>query len=371
MLITVFSQWLVLAWVALAAPALQKRAKYDAGAMNTALKRGSGILGSYSRCSGAKCAWMGGVPDDTKITDLSVPGTHDSASWNYTPLTQIRYLKYTGLIYPSPLYKCGKTSIFTQLSSGIRAFDLRVGFAPNGKDLVFFHSEAVLDTDARFEDIVGGMWRFLDENPSETLFVSVKVENTTWGSYQSAAQSIYSTLTSSAAQAYVNPTTSLSSLTLSNLRGKMVLLRRFAMDGVPGSPIGLSLYDGWADNSASFSLAYADGETAYIEDLYEPSASLGLTNHVQVKLAATTANVQAAGQRTRGDGLYVTFASSEVGAELLVPEVMAQGLVIVPGVNQGLKKFLTAGAGRGLKKKGIIFADYATETSGLIDAIIA
>ncbi|OCF44429.1 hypothetical protein I317_01689 [Kwoniella heveanensis CBS 569] len=348
--------------------ALESRAtKYDAKAMSTALSRGQGILGSM-------CSWMSKVADSTKVTDLSIPGTHDTASWNYTPLTQIKYLGLTKLIYPSPVYRCQKSSIFGQLASGIRAFDLRVGPSPkNSSELIFFHSEAVLDTSARFEDVMYGFYRFLDENPTESLFVSIKIENTTFGTDGFAQQSLYTTLTSSAAQSYVNPTTSISSLALSSIRGKIVLLRRFSVDQVspqPSAGLGLNLVDGWADNSAAFSINYASNEVAYIEDLYEPDAPTGITNHVNVKLNATVTNIAAAARKSKGDGLYISFASGEKAVELIVPEILAQGL-IVPGVNQGLKKWLTTGAGTGLKKKGLVFLDFATETSGLISAIIA
>ncbi|WVF67219.1 hypothetical protein IAT40_001967 [Kwoniella sp. CBS 6097] len=351
-----------------------RAAKYDEATMSAALKRGQGILGPYSRCSGSMCSWMGKVSDATKITDLSIPGTHDTASWNYTPLTQIKYLGLTKLIYPSPVYRCQKSSIFNQLSSGIRAFDLRVGPSPkNSKELIFFHSEAVLDTSARFEDVMYGFYKFLNENPSESLFVSIKIENTTFGTDAFAQQSLYTTLNSTVAQSYVNPTTSISSLPLSSIRGKIVVLRRFALDQVTpqsSSGLGLNLVDGFADNSPAFSINYAPNEVAYIEDLYEPDATPGITNHVNVKLNATVANIAASATKSKGEGLYISFASGEKATELIFPEVLAQGL-IVPGVNAGLKKWLTSGAGKGLKKKGIVFLDFATETSGLISAIIA
>ncbi|WWC64263.1 uncharacterized protein I303_106873 [Kwoniella dejecticola CBS 10117] len=356
----------LLSILAIASPLESRAPKYNVTAMNAALSRGSGILGSYSKCSGSLCSWMSKIPDDTRLTDMSIPGTHDTASWNYTPLKQIEYLKYTNIIYPSPLYRCGKQSIFQQLQAGNRAFDLRLGVAPNGKDTVFFHSEALLDVNARFEDVLYGFWRFLDENPTETLLISVKDENSTFGSYTTLQQRMYDTLTSAQAQIYVNPAQSITSTTLSAVRGKMVILRRFNSP----SAIGVDLTNGFADNNPDFSLTTSGGDKVYIEDLYEPSASIGLTPHVKVKVDATTTHIAAAASKSKGDGLYITYASSEVAAQLLVPQVMADGLV-VPGVNVGLKTWLTSGKGKGLKKKGIIFTDFASDTSGLVEAIIA
>ncbi|OCF54396.1 hypothetical protein L486_07944 [Kwoniella mangroviensis CBS 10435] len=363
----------LLAILALAAPLESRAPKYNVTSMNEALKRGSGILGSYSKCSGSLCSWMSKVSDTTRITDMSIPGTHDTASWDYTLLKQLSYLKYTNIIYPSALYRCGTQSIFAQLAAGNRAFDLRVGFAPNGKDLVFFHSEALLDINARFEDVIQGFYRFLEENPTESLLISVKDENATWGTTQALQQSLYTTLTSSVAQSYLNPSTSISSTALSAVRGKMTILRRFALDQLSSSQqtLGIDLTNGWSDNNADFSLTTSSGDKVFIEDLYEPKADkIGLTPNVNLKLNATTTHVSASSSKSKGDGLYISFASSEQAYQLLFPQVMAQGL-IVPGVNQGLKKWLTTGQGKGLKKKGIIFTDFASETSGLVEAIIA
>nr|XP_019047888.1 hypothetical protein I302_04508 [Kwoniella bestiolae CBS 10118]OCF26818.1 hypothetical protein I302_04508 [Kwoniella bestiolae CBS 10118] len=346
----------LLAILALAAPLESRAPKYNVTSMNEALKRGSEILGTYARCSGSLCSWMSKVPDNTRITDMSIPGTHDTASWDYTLLRQISYLKYTNIIYPSPLYRCGSQSIFAQLAAGNRAFDLRVGFAPNGKDLVFFHSEALLDVNARFEDVMQGFYRFLEENPTEGLVISVKDENATWGTTQALQQSLYTTLTSPLAQQYINPSTSISSTPLSALRGKLTILRRFSLDQLLSNQqtLGIDLTNGWADNNPDFSLSTPAGDKVYIEDLYEPKADkIGLTPNVNLKLDVTTKHITAASGKTKGDGLYLTFASSEQAYQLLFPQVMAQG-VIVPGVNQGLKKFLVSGGGKGLKKKGII-----------------
>ncbi|WRT68810.1 uncharacterized protein IL334_005790 [Kwoniella shivajii] len=362
----------LLAWTALSAPLELRAPKYNTTAMDIALKRGAGILGPYSKCSGSMCSWMSKVSDSTKFTDLSVPGTHDTASWDYTPLRQISYLKYTNIIYPSPIYRCGKQSIFAQLQSGNRAFDLRVGFAPNGNDLIFFHSEAILDINARLQDVLYGFYKFLDENPTESLVLSIKVENSTWGTPSSLQTSLYSSLTSQSALPYVNPTPSLSTLSLSSLRGKLIILRRFSLDQLPSKQqsLGIDVNNGWADNNPDFTLTTPAGDQIHIEDYYEITASVGVTPHVNAKLSVTTNHITTASGKTEGDGLYITFASSEKDDELLTPQIMADGL-IVPGVNQGLKNFLTTGKGKGLKRRGIIFTDFSSDTSGLVEAIIA
>nr|XP_019009603.1 uncharacterized protein I206_05161 [Kwoniella pini CBS 10737]OCF48384.1 hypothetical protein I206_05161 [Kwoniella pini CBS 10737] len=343
----------LLAILAIASPLESRAPKYNVTAMNIALNRGSGILGSYSKCSGSLCSWMSKISDDTKLIDISIPGTHDTASWNYTPLKQIEYLKYTNLIYPSSIYKCNKESIFKQLQSGNRAFDLRIGLSPkNSNDLIFFHSEAILDLNSKFEDILFGFWRFLDENPTETLIISIKDENSTFGSYNILQQNIYNTLTTNQAKIYINPTESISSINLSSVRGKMVILRRF------NSPnnIGIDLTNNFKDNNEDFQIINSspDGDdNIFIEDLYEPFTNFGLKSHVNKKLNVTISHILNSSNKKNGEGLYITYASSEVISQLLIPEIMSNGLII-PGVNLGLKNWLINGKGKGLKQKGII-----------------
>ncbi|WWC91479.1 uncharacterized protein L201_006425 [Kwoniella dendrophila CBS 6074] len=361
----------LLAILAIASPLESRAPKYNVTAMNQALQRGSPILGSYSKCSGSLCSWMSKISDNTLVKDISIPGTHDTASWDYTLVKQLSFVKYTNLIYPAPLYRCGKTSIFQQLKDGNRAFDLRVGFAPNGKDLVFFHSEALLDLNARFDDVIQGFYRFLDENPTESLLISIKDENATWGSTEAIQQSVYTTLTSPVATSYVNPSTTIASTTLGSVRGKLTILRRFGLSN--GQQLGIDLTNGFADNNPSFTLTNSQQEKFYIEDLYEPLADkTGLTPNVNLKLNVTTTNILAASSKVKGrkDGLFITYASSEQAYQLLTPQLMAEGLV-VPGVNQGLKSWLTSGKGKGLKKKGVIFTDFASDVPGLVEAIIA
>ncbi|WWD20947.1 hypothetical protein CI109_105425 [Kwoniella shandongensis] len=343
--------------------------------MTAALKRGAGILGSYEKCNTKTCSWMSKYPDNTLITDMSIPGTHDTATWDYTELTQLRYIKSTGWINPAIIYRCQSTSIFQQLNAGNRAFDLRVGFAPNGKDLIFYHSEAILNLDARLDDVLYGFYRFLDENPTETVLLSVKVENSTFGTTQQIQQKLYTVLTAPPASSYITTTTSLSSKPLSTLRGKIAILRRFSVDTLPSSrqALGLDLSNGWNDNDPDFSLAYSStpAEVAHIEDYYEVGGPIGVYPHVTSKYNVTTSHIAKAATKGEGEGLYITFASGEQDYQLIVPRIMASGNILIKGVNGRLKDWLVSGKGKGLKKKGIIFTDWYADTPGLIDAIIA
>jgi 1-phosphatidylinositol phosphodiesterase len=110
---------------------------------------------------------MAHLSDSTRLTDLTLPGTHDSGS-----------------------FRAGVTAAFSQtqnlnlehqLSAGIRAFDLRLGWpaVPNlppcrdlRDDLWVTHAEICMDQ--TFSQALATMTAFLAEHRSETLVVRVK-----------------------------------------------------------------------------------------------------------------------------------------------------------------------------------------------------
>ncbi|PLW43510.1 hypothetical protein PCASD_06770 [Puccinia coronata f. sp. avenae] len=139
------------------------------------------ILGFYEQSNAKLSDWMSNVPDDTPITSMSIPGTHDAATWNYTQATQDSLEAVTGKIPPAIAYQCQDRSLFQMLGDGIRFFDLRVGFLPDHQQLGFFHASALLSTTATLPDVLLGFYKWLDHHPTETILVSIKVDNATFG----------------------------------------------------------------------------------------------------------------------------------------------------------------------------------------------
>jgi 1-phosphatidylinositol phosphodiesterase len=66
-------------------------------------------------------------------------------------------------------------SLFDQLNSGVRFVDLRIGIS-SGK-IRLYHSSYLLSSKAELVDIFWGMYYWLDLHPTETLLVSLKVDN--------------------------------------------------------------------------------------------------------------------------------------------------------------------------------------------------
>lgn len=108
--------------------------------------------------------WMGELGDDTKISKLSIPGTHNSAACR------------TAL----PSVQCQGDSVTEQLNHGVRFLDVRVGrmLVGSGGDLQVIHGKfpVKIPFPLKLEDTLDEVYQFLQHNPSETVIVSIKQE---------------------------------------------------------------------------------------------------------------------------------------------------------------------------------------------------
>ncbi|MFK7942327.1 MAG: phosphatidylinositol-specific phospholipase C domain-containing protein [Paracoccaceae bacterium] len=103
--------------------------------------------------------WMKGLPDDTPLAAISIPGTHDSAAYPDTS-------------------GCGTQTwnIDNQLRAGIRFLDIRL----RRKDNKFQAAHgSCLSIKTPFSEIMETIQAFLAENPSEMLLMRVKSEGKT------------------------------------------------------------------------------------------------------------------------------------------------------------------------------------------------
>lgn len=107
--------------------------------------------------------WMKSLPDDFVLSEINIPGTHDSAT------------KKVDFSYFS---KCQNTTITEQLEMGIRFLDIRV--KKTGDKLIAVHAIAkcrnpASDKEFLFLDqIISDCEKFLFQNPSEAIIFSVK-----------------------------------------------------------------------------------------------------------------------------------------------------------------------------------------------------
>lgn len=117
--------------------------------------------------------WQREVNDNTLLSALSIPGTHNSAA------------SHTAL----PSVQCQGESITKQLEHGVRFFDIRVSKnilksdENDQKDLVVIHGKfpVKLMGNVYLKDVLQDIYKFLENHRSEVVLVSIKQEgNGTW-----------------------------------------------------------------------------------------------------------------------------------------------------------------------------------------------
>ncbi|WZH42848.1 PLC-like phosphodiesterase [Fusarium acuminatum] len=101
-------------------------------------------------------AWMAEIPDDVPLTSISIPGTHDTMTYEIG----------------TEVLQCQNWNLTMQLEAGIRYFDIRARVRDD--ELHIYHANGY--TGFSFEDVVGYMNEFLDSNPSETIVMRLKQE---------------------------------------------------------------------------------------------------------------------------------------------------------------------------------------------------
>ena len=181
----------------------------------------------------ARVDWMSKLPDNTEISQLNIPGTHDT-------LALYGLADFSG--------QCQSLDVKQQLRIGVRFLDVRL--KQIGNKLRAVHG--FVDQKESFDFVVKELESFLKENPKETLFISVKEDDKA----ESPAFSFEECLNT-----YLNDefwyTSDTMPQTLGQVRGKMVLLTRYD-DGNKG----VNMADKWQD-CGSFSL-----DDFYIQDEY-------------------------------------------------------------------------------------------------------
>lgn len=192
---------------------------------------------TYSSYVDGPC-WMKYVDDNKFLDELSIPGTHDSGTCSVDNDTEPQ----------SSQVKCQQDYIPTQLLEGIRYFDIRLG---KGDDPGIDHGGFyLLKKDGNFlhlSDVIGYFKTFLNENPREALIMLASR-----GNDEATDDSVTTAFAKVMAD---NPDlfyTSSHVPTLGEVRGKIVLLRRFGLDGdsVSGHTWGLDLTE-WDNKIAA------------------------------------------------------------------------------------------------------------------------
>ncbi|GLB40972.1 hypothetical protein LshimejAT787_0901870 [Lyophyllum shimeji] len=351
----------------------------EKAALTEILTRGAPILGYDEGCSkqSKTCDWMAKFPDETKLVHMNLPGTHDASTWNYSDATQQSLLHYTGPIPSAETYRCQEHSLLQSLNEGVRVFDLRYAYNPGNDTIGFHHSKALLAPHTTLEDVLFGLYSWLDKHPTEAVLVSLNHESGTGTPYDAALQEhLYNVFQSDLAKKYWVQTNGTLG-TLGEARGKLTLLQRFTWDFIPATMdkrMGIWLDAAhWTDNGKIIELVYnqAQHQVAYIEDYYYMNllpTNAGTAANVELKYNTTVAHLQNA-TMYNPDQLYISFASASHNDAVpqVSPKVMAIGDGTVPGVNQKLLSWFQAHKG---KRWGIVMLDFYDAVPGLVEAVI-
>ncbi|MDZ3952447.1 phosphatidylinositol-specific phospholipase C domain-containing protein [Bacillus thuringiensis] len=153
--------------------------------------------------------WMNGIPGATKLSEISIPGTHGSIAL------------HGKTVFDEDLVRNQRMSIATQLQAGIRYLDIRA--RRTGSSFAMHHGAVYQKL--MFGDVLNQIQTFLRTNPRETILMRLKEEHDPESGSQSF-EDIFKKYKNDYGNLFWNYTSS--NPTLDEVRGKIVLLQNFS-----------------------------------------------------------------------------------------------------------------------------------------------
>ena len=282
--------------------------------------------------------WMSLIPDTVPLTSLSVPGTHDTMTY--------------GLLSTNEVLQCQNWNITTQLTAGMRYFDIRARLRTDDDSLHIYHGDG--DTGFDYQDVLLAMFAFLAENPSETIIMRLKQEGPAVGSgsatrtFEEAFNYYWhnSSITAKQAAQHMHVFNSSAPLpTLGELRSKVFILQNFPSEEGP----------------AEYGIAW-EGEQMVLEDLWQIPDVFHLKDKWEAIRKALTL---AATEEMDNEALYLAHISASVG---VLPIEAAAGPKngSVVGMNDQTGRWLEDGEVTG--RTGVVIFDFPGKRA--IDAVL-
>ncbi len=281
--------------------------------------------------------WMNFIRDEIFISDLSVPGTHDTIASN---------------IGMGGIGDCQSLSLEKQLNAGIRAVDIRCRHIEN----MFTIHHGPIFLNATFQDVLAACRNFLKQNNSETILMRIQEEHEA----ENCTRSFEST--------FLDETSNYTDLiyniekfegifpTLGEVRGKIVILQGF--------PSGLRIY--------GIPWNYLN-----IQDEYTVYATHDSMNNkwrlIQEHINKANTEYITAQEMNRRTNMYINFTSAVGPAAVApLPFEVASGFTMgtyIDGMNARLLGNLAPLVHPlSIRRCGIIMMDFPGK--GLIDTII-
>ncbi|KAG7422054.1 hypothetical protein LZL87_011245 [Fusarium oxysporum] len=210
--------------------------------------------------------WMHELHDDWPLTLLSIPGTHNSPTC-YTALPSVR---------------CQAVDVLEQLKNGVRFLDVRVSVSPDDDELALVHSVFPISLTGTkyFKDMLEDIYKFLDENSSETVIMSIKREGTGKGNDEQLGKYLkHSYVDKRRSRWWTEPKIP----TLGGARGRIVIVRRFNLDG----EMKKTCWDGrgWGIDAGAWPDNCEDGKVPggiiRVQDFYEITESQNIEKKIE------------------------------------------------------------------------------------------
>ena len=207
--------------------------------------------------------WMSFISGDTYLSQITIPGTHDSCA-TYVPLSYVM--------------RCQNTDISEQLENGFRYLDLRVALdeKEGGNRIKMVHNFANCHVSSNifsdylyFDDVCQEKYSFLQKHSTETIIVNIKIEDD-----KHPAADIQKLLMDEIKSNKDYWYTVDEIPTLDEARGRVVLCTRFS-DNSQMSMMGLNMDWGAQDNNVPVDIPYElyvyDNFRVWVQDRYKYS----------------------------------------------------------------------------------------------------
>ena len=254
--------------------------------------------------------WMGHLPGSKLLSQLTIPGTHDTGTY-----------KGAG----GPAAQCQNMPIGAQLAAGIRRLDMRCGQIGNTFEI--YHT---VDQNVSFDEVYTACIQFLQANPGECIIMGIAR-----GADAINPIGSYEDVFNRYQQMYPNFWYLGDAIpTLDEVRGKIVLLRRFATVHPPkGLDItGWDNYDNQIFNvQQSSTVPRQTTYTWHVQGKYHLDSIGDIEPH-----CTTVTNFLATAATATDDDWYINGAAGSGGA---LPINVALGL---PGTSIGANAHIAA-----------------------------
>ena len=253
------------------------------------------VINQYSSFPGAN--WMKDLSDSAKVTEISIPGTHDSGTCH----------TYGDIEPQTSFTACQQYYIREQLAAGARFFDIRMGIdGVSELDPYINHGGTVCETEngltLQLSQVISYFRRFLDANPSEFV---IMLASHSGGDTKNQANSLHKYIEQYPDLFYIQKDNTIP--TVGELRGKIYLMHRLNLEGTGygETDLGVNLsswgsYDYATSDHNPVQISSPNFGEVFVQDRYDTNAD--------GKFPYIVATMDAADAGSR-DALYINYTS--------------------------------------------------------------